>query len=121
MWHDLDAREVNHPQARLIIDARRIEARLICAGCPVRRNCLEYALELTASTGLDGARALHGIFAGLMPGELRHVARAAGRSTRKVARHGTRTMYINQRCRCESCRQANARSEHRRRQELQSA
>jgi WhiB family redox-sensing transcriptional regulator len=42
------------------------EGRLICAGCPVRRECLEWAVD---------TRTDHGLFGGLNPLERRHLRR----------------------------------------------
>ena len=39
------------------------EARRICRGCPVRRECLAYTLEFPTSD-------LHGVWAGLTPRQL---------------------------------------------------
>lgn len=44
-----------------------IEAGRVCAGCPVRRECLTYAVE----SGVT-----HGIWAGRSPAELRAIRRA---------------------------------------------
>ena len=38
-------------------------ARAICATCPVRRQCLAWALDVEA--GVDGLRGRHGIFGGM--------------------------------------------------------
>jgi len=77
--------------------------------CPVQVQCGRYGLELLAD---DFAVAVYG---GMDPDMLRDIARRIGRPTRKTARHGTRAKYVNAKCRCPSCRQANARGEAARR------
>lgn len=47
------------------------EARKICRGCPVRKECLEYALTFPASD-------LHGVWAGLTPRQLAAEAQRRG-------------------------------------------
>ncbi len=78
------------------------EARKVCAGCPVRPNCLAYALDALEQTG-----EVYGMFAGLTLGELRQKAAELGRPTRKAAQHGTRSRYVRG-CRCPRCTTANA-------------
>jgi WhiB family redox-sensing transcriptional regulator len=51
-------------------DAREDRARAICARCPVRMDCLEYALRI---------REPHGIWGGLNELERRNVLRARER------------------------------------------
>jgi WhiB family redox-sensing transcriptional regulator len=51
------------------------EAKAVCARCPVREQCLEYALD----NGLD-----HGIFGGLTESERRRLRRGA-RPSRRAA------------------------------------
>jgi WhiB family transcriptional regulator, redox-sensing transcriptional regulator len=46
--------------------AQYAKARAVCASCPVRADCLDYAIE----AGLD-----HGMFGGMTPGERRELAR----------------------------------------------
>ena len=87
-------------------------ARQVCAACPVLPDCREYGLMLLSVVGKDG---VHGMFGGLTPKELLRLARRYSRPTRKMARHGTRSMYTTQSCRCRLCRAANARSEDARR------
>lgn len=48
--------------------AQVAEAKAVCAGCPVREDCLEFALAL----GLD-----YGVFGGLSASERRALRRAA--------------------------------------------
>jgi WhiB family redox-sensing transcriptional regulator len=52
-------------------EAREARAKAICAGCPVREACLEYALRI---------REPHGIWGGLNEGERKQLlaSRAAG-------------------------------------------
>jgi len=44
-------------------------AKAVCAGCPVRRECLEYALSFS------GFEDMVGVFGGLTPGERRRLRR----------------------------------------------
>jgi WhiB family transcriptional regulator, redox-sensing transcriptional regulator len=52
--------------------AREAKAKRICAGCPVRPECLAYALDLESGTGL-GTRG--GIYGGLSERERYHLQR----------------------------------------------
>lgn len=47
-------------------------ARAICSGCPIVRECLEFAL----SAELKGKQQRHGIFGGLSPRQRGDIARA---------------------------------------------
>jgi hypothetical protein len=49
------------------------------------------------------------------PDDLRGLAKTMGRKTRKVADRGTRARYVNAKCRCLACVQANSRYESARR------
>lgn len=86
------------------------QAKQLCLRCPVRAECLDYALDLMERLGR-----VAGMFAGLTPRELRALARERGRPTRAVAQHGTRARYVNYQCRCDPCRRANATGEAERR------
>lgn len=55
------------------------EAKAVCAGCPVRSECLEYALD---------AREVFGIFGGTSERERRKIRRQRAAATRR-ARLGT--------------------------------
>lgn len=56
-----------------------VEAKAICDSCPVRRECLDYALEFTASE-------MHGIWAGMTSNQLAREQRTRGiTSTRPTA------------------------------------
>lgn len=72
------------------------EGKAVCAGCPVRAECLEYALE---------NRERHGIWGGLSERERRKLERA-GR-LKKPIEHGTYPGYQTHRRRgeqaCGSC------------------
>lgn len=48
---------------------RELRAKAICTSCPVRQQCLDYALEI---------REPHGIWGGMNEGERRHLLVAAG-------------------------------------------
>jgi len=54
----------SHPERRDEREAREAQAKAICATCPVRRPCLEYAL---------GIREPHGIWGGLTESERRQL------------------------------------------------
>jgi WhiB family redox-sensing transcriptional regulator len=69
------------------------EAKAICALCPVREDCLEWALD----TGQD-----FGIWGGLTEEERRAIRR--GRPMR-MPRHGSAYRY-DQGCRCKPCTSA---------------
>lgn len=86
------------------------EAKQVCLRCPVRAQCLDFALDLMQRLG-----AVAGMFGGLTPRELRALARERGLPTRAVAQHGTRARYVNYQCRCDLCRRANAAGEAERR------
>jgi len=47
-------------------------ARLVCAMCPVRDECLAFALDVESRPGVDGR---HGIYGGLIPRERAAIAR----------------------------------------------
>jgi WhiB family transcriptional regulator, redox-sensing transcriptional regulator len=65
-------------------------AKLICHGCPVRAECLVYAVK----TGQ-----WFGVFGGMTPKERGHWAKQV-----KMPRHGTLTGYTGDHCRCEICK-----------------
>lgn len=75
-------------------------ARAVCGACPVRRECLDYALAWDIRFGVWG---------GLSEIERRRFRRQLGpgrRARRIPAAHGTTTRYARG-CRCEGCRRAN--------------
>ena len=49
------------------------QARAICAGCPIRVACLNYAMEMEAST-VD-TRHRHGVWGGLLPEQRAELAK----------------------------------------------
>lgn len=81
-------------------------AKEVCAGCPVRSDCLEAAL----------VRREDGIWGGTTEAERREIRRARGGVERPPTpiTHGTTTGY-NRGCRDACCREANAayKREHR--------
>lgn len=106
-------RDLWHPDKERYL--RYAVARRICAGCPVRLECVHEGLDLLS------ADAVMGMWGGLTPSELRRLARDKGVPHRPAAEHGTRARYVGNPgrgqagCRCETCRTANARREHERR------
>lgn len=72
-------------------------AKALCAACPVRFECLDYALRW---------RIPHGIWGGLSTRERQRLPKVAG-PRRFPPRHGTATRY-HQGCRCEPCVRAQA-------------
>jgi hypothetical protein len=74
----------------------------------VRLDCAKYGLKLIETAEVCG------MYGGLMPTELRQVARQLRRAARKDAQHGTRAGH-GAGCRCPDCAKANARGEHNRR------
>ena len=91
----------------------RVEpAKAICAGCPVQRECLDYALEHNETDGVWGGMSANG----------RQMLQGYRRPAPPVEfRHGTAASYKNHVCRCELCTAANAayqRDYHRRRKGL---
>ena len=69
-------------------------ARALCASCPVRLDCLDYALRWSIP---------HGIWGGLSPRQRRHL-RKPPPPTRLV-----RSVGCLDRCDCEACRQGHRR------------
>lgn len=72
------------------------EAKAVCAGCPVRAECLDYALRW---------RIDHGIWGGLSTRERQRIERGRPGPKPLPAPHGTTTRYARG-CRCEVCREA---------------
>lgn len=72
-------------------DERELAIR-ICQQCPVRDDCLDYAV---------GPGRLYGqaVAGGLGPKQLSTEARRRG-----IVRHGTASGYTNDGCRCDDCR-----------------
>lgn len=73
-------------------------AKRVCASCPVRRECLEYALAWNIR---------HGVWGGLSPSQRRPMATTARRARKLPAHHGTSTRYATG-CHCGQCREAKA-------------
>ena len=87
-------------------DAQIQAAKAICALCPVIQECRQWALN--AGTDAD-----FGIWGGLDEAERREI-----RTGRRLARdrHGTVACYLANGCRCEPCKQAEAKATRRKRQ-----
>lgn len=74
--------------------------RLLCVGCPVRRECLATAL-------ISGEP--WGIWGGLDPDERAELASASGLPMPAVVPgHGVHARYLRHGCRCRACRHAHA-------------
>lgn len=77
--------------------------RHICAACPVRTECLDFALD----NGIQ-----HGVFGGTSERERRSLRRGDNAKRRRAA-CGTRSGYYRHRAEatepCQACRQASAR------------
>jgi hypothetical protein len=87
--------------------------RAICAGCPVRRECLITALIAGEPWGIWG---------GLDIDERADLARQGGFPPPNVLpRHGVHTRYVRHHCRCDACRYAHARYERERRRHRKAA
>ena len=85
-------------------DDQTRKAKAVCARCPVRDECLRWALD--AAEG-------HGVWGGLDEVERRQLRRG-----RPLARdqHGTVACYDANGCRCARCQQAKAAANRRKRQ-----
>lgn len=68
----------------------------ICQTCPVRTECLDYAVRW---------RIDHGIWGGLASRQRRPLYETTARARRTPAPHGTTTSYARG-CRCDGCRRA---------------
>jgi WhiB family transcriptional regulator, redox-sensing transcriptional regulator len=73
-------------------------AKAVCEGCPVRVECLDYAVRW---------RIVFGVWGGLSEGERRRLYDTVERPRRLPAAHGTTTRYARG-CRCEVCREASS-------------
>lgn len=71
-------------------------AKAVCGHCPVRHDCLDYALRWGITFGVWG---------GLSEGERRELGRRP-RPRKVPSPHGTTTRYARG-CRCDECRTAN--------------
>jgi len=78
------------------------EARAICHPCPVRQECLEYALRW---------RIDHGVWGGKATRERQRIEKTRGRPRLLPAPHGTTTRYARG-CRCETCSEARVSYSH---------
>jgi WhiB family redox-sensing transcriptional regulator len=80
------------------------EAKAVCARCPVREECLQWALDTAQDAGIWG---------GFTEGE-RRVLRKRARTGRN--RHGTASCYDDNGCRCQPCKDGKAAAARRYRQ-----
>lgn len=84
--------------------------KAVCAGCPVRVACLQWAIDRREAWGIWGA---------LDPKERAKYAEEVGAGGLTISEHGTRARYTGTKstpgCRCDPCRRAHADYEHARR------
>jgi hypothetical protein len=84
------------------------ECRALCAGCPVREQCLAEALLAGEAWGIWG---------GLDADEREPLAEQQGHPAPAVKpAHGTNPRYAKHGCRCDACRQAHTAYERARRE-----
>lgn len=83
-------------------------ARMICAQCPVRVECVNDELAMLDQVAPESMRG------GLTPDELVEAAKFRGMPYRRRAQCGTRSKYVAG-CRCDLCRDAHRVYEHERR------
>jgi hypothetical protein len=84
------------------------ECRAICAGCPVREQCLDDALTAGEAWGIWG---------GLDVDEREQLAEQHGHPAPSVKpAHGTNPRYAKHGCRCDLCREAHTAYERARRE-----
>lgn len=87
------------------------QCRAVCADCPVRTSCQQFALTHGEPWGIWG---------GLDPDERAIIALAGGHPPpRALPSHGTNSRYAKHRCRCPPCRHAHTTYEHDRRRRTQ--
>lgn len=80
------------------------EAKRLCQKCPVRPDCLDFALRLNIT---------HGVWGGHTESERLRIRRSRGRTVAPYQRdfvrpvpdanHGTRWAYEGRGCRCDAC------------------
>lgn len=88
--------------------AEAAECRGLCAGCPVREQCLAEALTTGEAWGIWG---------GLDADEREPLAEQQGHPAPAVKpAHGTNPRYAKHGCRCDACRQAHTAYERTRRE-----
>lgn len=98
-WTDLDWIDPEPDQAQL--------CRVICAGCPVRAQCLTAALASGEPWGIWG---------GQDPAQRADIAEASGFPVPTVVPcHGVHARYVHHHCRCAACRRSHAAYERQRR------
>lgn len=92
------------------------EAKRICAACPVRANCLQFALDHAEQFGVYG---------GLSAGERRRLRPPQPRPYGRTIRHGTEGGYYTHRSRgeqpCVECQEAAREGWQRRKQRRREA
>jgi WhiB family redox-sensing transcriptional regulator len=88
------------------VEAQVQAAKAVCAACPVRGECLAWALDA-------GSDADYGVWGGLDEAERRTLRRGGRRLARD--RHGTVACYDANACRCKPCVGAKSASNRRKR------
>lgn len=87
------------------------QAKQICDTCPVKQQCLDYALDLQTHGDLQG------IFGGTTTRERRRMLGTKPQPPQpRPQRHGTLYGYRKLKCRCTQCRAAHAQTITRQRQ-----
>jgi hypothetical protein len=93
--------------------AEAAECRALCAGCPVREQCLAEALTTGEAWGIWG---------GLDTDAREPLAEQQGHPAPAVKpAHGTNPRYAKHGCRCDACRQAHTAYERARRERRRAA
>jgi len=102
--------ETNKPGQTREVAQQVAAAKALCATCPARLPCLDYAMAIPGE--------LHGIFGGMTQRERRNKRWTAnyqrrmrqGERTDLIAKkgHGTESKYSSGDCRCEMCKKGHA-------------
>lgn len=84
-----------------------LKARKVCSSCPIKKECLEYALKAEAAEGF-----FYGFWGGHDPQEREAILRGERECPKAVIPdpvapwHGTIRGYIHNKCRCPRCAEA---------------
>jgi len=80
-------------------------AKAICAGCPVKAECLEYATANGESMGIWGGVSARSLNPSKAKATNSRAVRLGMNADRPIP-HGTVNGYVNFACRCDACRTA---------------